>query len=142
MNLWPFIEAEKAGHHGVKRDCELLEVSRAAYYEWSAHIPTTRQVSDAELMDKIKVIHAESNGTYGAPASTPSCVGTASTAERSGSPASWWAPAWPGAAPSDGERRPSPMPTPNPGPSISSSGSLGPTSISTTRWCGDIAYIC
>ncbi len=67
MNLWPFIEAEKAEHHGVKRACELLEVSRAAFYQWSAHIPTARALSDAELTERIKVIHAESKGTYGAP---------------------------------------------------------------------------
>jgi transposase InsO family protein len=67
MNLWPFIEAEKAEHHGVKRACELLEVSRAAYYQWSAHTPTARELSDAELTERIKVIHDASKGTYGAP---------------------------------------------------------------------------
>jgi putative transposase len=29
----PFIEAEEVAGHSVKRACELLEVSRAAYYE-------------------------------------------------------------------------------------------------------------
>ncbi len=29
---YPFIEAEKAGRRNVKRACELLKVSRAAYY--------------------------------------------------------------------------------------------------------------
>ena len=52
MNVWPFIEAEKAGHHGVKRACDLLEVSRAAYYQWSAHIPCARALSDAELTER------------------------------------------------------------------------------------------
>ena len=32
MNLYPFIEAEKVQQRNVKRTCELLEVSRAAYY--------------------------------------------------------------------------------------------------------------
>ncbi|HEX6876519.1 MAG TPA: hypothetical protein VF165_12740, partial [Nocardioidaceae bacterium] len=32
VNVYPFIEAEKAGDHNVKRACELLKVSRAAYY--------------------------------------------------------------------------------------------------------------
>ena len=67
MNVWPFIEAEKAEHHGVKRACDLLEVSRAAYYQWSAHTPCARALSDAELTERIKGIHAESKGTYGAP---------------------------------------------------------------------------
>ena len=31
MNVYPFIEAEQAGQHSVKRACELLEVSRAAF---------------------------------------------------------------------------------------------------------------
>ncbi|WP_328524027.1 hypothetical protein [Kribbella sp. NBC_00359] len=32
MNCYPFIEAEKRGDHSVKRACELLQVSRSAYY--------------------------------------------------------------------------------------------------------------
>ena len=32
MNLYPFIEAEKTQQRNVKRACELLKVSRAAYY--------------------------------------------------------------------------------------------------------------
>ena len=32
MNVYPFIEAEKQGSGNVKRACELLKVSRAAYY--------------------------------------------------------------------------------------------------------------
>ena len=32
MNLYRFIEAEKAQQRTLKRACELLEVSRAAYY--------------------------------------------------------------------------------------------------------------
>ena len=31
MNVYPFIEAEKAERRNVKRACELLQVSRAAY---------------------------------------------------------------------------------------------------------------
>lgn len=30
--MWPFIEAEEAGRGNVKRTCELLEISRAAFY--------------------------------------------------------------------------------------------------------------
>jgi len=32
VNCYPFIEAEKAGRRNVKRACELLKVSRAAFY--------------------------------------------------------------------------------------------------------------
>jgi putative transposase len=45
----------------------LLEVSRSAYYEWSKHIPSARDLSDAELGNTIVDIHTKSRGTYGAP---------------------------------------------------------------------------
>ncbi|WP_186763464.1 hypothetical protein [Lentzea tibetensis] len=41
MNVYPFIEAEKTSTTGnVKRACELLEVSRAAYYAHRAGEPS------------------------------------------------------------------------------------------------------
>lgn len=67
MRLWPFIEAEEAGQRSVKRACDLLEVSRAAYYEQRKHVPSRRALDDAELTGRIKQIHAASKGTYGAP---------------------------------------------------------------------------
>ena len=38
MNVWPFIEAEEAEQGNVKRTCELLEVSRAAFYTHRKHV--------------------------------------------------------------------------------------------------------
>ena len=67
MTVWPFIEAEEEGQHSVQRACELLEVSRAAYYENRKRTPSARELSDAELTAKIREIHATSKGTYGAP---------------------------------------------------------------------------
>ena len=67
MNMWPFIEAEEAQQGNVKRTCELLEVSRAAFYTHRKNEPSRRAVSDAELTERIIAIHAVSNGTYGAP---------------------------------------------------------------------------
>lgn len=67
MTVWPFIEAEQAEAHSVNRACELLEVSRAAYYEHAKHQPSQRELSDAELTDKITAIHKTSKGTYGSP---------------------------------------------------------------------------
>jgi transposase InsO family protein len=67
MKVHPFIEAEKAAAHNVKRCCELLEVSRAAFYERLDPTPTAKEISDAELLVKIKIIHTESKGTYGSP---------------------------------------------------------------------------
>ena len=67
MTVWPFVEAEQAAAHSVNRACELLEVSRAAYYEYAKHQPSQRELSDAELTERIKTIHATSKGTYGSP---------------------------------------------------------------------------
>lgn len=67
MKVHPFIEAEEAQGHSVKRCCELLEVSRAAYYQRRTGQPCQRQLSDAALTAKIRQIHAESKGTYGSP---------------------------------------------------------------------------
>ena len=65
MNLYPFIEAEQAECRNVKRSCELLEVSRSAFYEYRKTIPSLRQVRDGELTALINKIHADSKGTYG-----------------------------------------------------------------------------
>ena len=67
MNLYPFIEAEKTQQHNVKRTCELLEVSRAAYYANGADSPSTRQLVDQELTEHIRQAHQRSKGRYGAP---------------------------------------------------------------------------
>jgi len=63
----PFIEAEQAAGHSVKRCCELFEVSRAAFYERRKGEPSARALGDAELTAAIIEIHDESNGTYGSP---------------------------------------------------------------------------
>ena len=67
MNLYPFIEAEKAQQRNVKRACELLEVSRAAYYAHRAGVPSARQLADDQLTEHIHQAHQASKGRYGAP---------------------------------------------------------------------------
>ena len=67
MSVYPFIEAEKAQQRNVKRTCELLEVSRAAYYANRADSPSTRQLVDQELTEHIRAAHQASKGRYGAP---------------------------------------------------------------------------
>ena len=47
MNVYPFIEAEKAQQRNVKRACELLEVSRSAFYEHRSAGPSQRERDDA-----------------------------------------------------------------------------------------------
>jgi transposase InsO family protein len=66
VNVYPFIEAEKAQQHNVKRACELMEVSRSAYYVHRAG-PSPRAQQDAELTEHIIEVHDASGGTYGAP---------------------------------------------------------------------------
>ncbi|MFC4958350.1 IS3 family transposase [Streptomyces mauvecolor] len=67
MTVHPFIEAEKRDGHNVKRTCELLQVSRAAFYARRTGKPGPRAVRDAELTKKIAEVHDHSRGTYGAP---------------------------------------------------------------------------
>jgi len=68
VNVYPFIEAENTGSAGnVKRACELLKVSRAAYYAHRDGEPSPRAREDAALLEAITAIWDESKGTYGAP---------------------------------------------------------------------------
>lgn len=64
MTVYPFIEAEKAQQHNVKRACELLKVSRSAYYAHCAG-PSPRARHDAELTGRIIEVHEQSGGSYG-----------------------------------------------------------------------------
>ena len=67
MNCYPFIEAEKAQRRNVKRACELLKVSRSAYYAARRDEPSQRAAQDAELAARVKAVHEESKGRYGSP---------------------------------------------------------------------------
>jgi transposase InsO family protein len=67
VNVHPFIEAESVKQRSVKRACELLEVSRAAYYAHRAGTPSARQQTDEQLTEHIRTAHQASKGRYGAP---------------------------------------------------------------------------
>ena len=67
MRLYPFIEAEKSQQRNVKRACELLKVSRSAYYQARGDEPSGRDRDDAELAAQVKAVHEDSKGRYGAP---------------------------------------------------------------------------
>jgi len=67
VKLYTFIAAEKLAERNVQRSCDLLSVSRSAYYEWSKQRPSAHALADDELGKRIRVIHEESRGTYGAP---------------------------------------------------------------------------
>ncbi|MFI6510967.1 IS3 family transposase [Streptosporangium sp. NPDC050855] len=63
----PFIEAEKQSGHNVKQACELLQVSRSAFYARRQGIPGPRAVRDAHLAARMPMDHRHARGTYGAP---------------------------------------------------------------------------
>jgi transposase InsO family protein len=67
VNVYPFIEAEQAGRRNASKACALLEVSRAAYYQWSQQLPSPRAREDMALAERIRTIHTHSKGTDGAP---------------------------------------------------------------------------
>jgi transposase InsO family protein len=67
VSVFPFIEADKAEQRNVAKACELLAVSRSAFYDWHKHLPSARQVADDDLAERIEAIYHESKGTYGWP---------------------------------------------------------------------------
>jgi putative transposase len=67
VSAFPFIEAEKVERRNVAKACELLEVSRSAFYDWRQHRPSARQLADEALAEPIQAIYDQSRGTYGWP---------------------------------------------------------------------------
>ncbi|MGH8993474.1 MAG: IS3 family transposase [Acidimicrobiia bacterium] len=68
--MYSFIAEEQADPNGrwsVSEMCRVLEVSRSGFYDWGAHQPCERDVTDALLGEEIEAIVVCSNGTYGAP---------------------------------------------------------------------------
>ena len=51
----------------MSRMCGVLDVSRSGYYAWRRRGQSVRARQDAELAERIRKIHEESRGTYGAP---------------------------------------------------------------------------
>ena len=45
--------------------CRVLGVSRSGYYAWASRPPSARVVENAALVEEIRRVHAESDGTYG-----------------------------------------------------------------------------
>jgi putative transposase len=62
-----FVEAEKAQHHNVAKACELLQVSRSAFYDFAQHRPSARALADEQVGERIEEIFDASRGTYGWP---------------------------------------------------------------------------
>jgi transposase InsO family protein len=68
--VYSFIAEERATPNcswSVTELCRVLEVSRSGFYDWEAHEPSEREVSDALLAEEIEAIYVCSAQTYGAP---------------------------------------------------------------------------
>jgi transposase InsO family protein len=63
---WDFISAH-AETFGIKRICQVLEVSRSGCYRWisDTEARAARQAEEDALVDEIREIHAEHRGNYG-----------------------------------------------------------------------------
>ena len=47
----------------VTRMCRVMNVSPSGYYAWRTRPVSAREMANQELVDKIKVVHAESHNT-------------------------------------------------------------------------------
>ncbi|RGP46562.1 transposase [Rhodococcus erythropolis] len=67
MTRFQFV-ADHSDTYQVKRLCQLVEIERSSYYAWKSAETTraARAEADAQLAERIRVIHTEDN-TYGAP---------------------------------------------------------------------------
>ncbi|MFD3658437.1 IS3 family transposase [Streptomyces sp. NPDC058620] len=68
VNRCQFVEDHQR-RFGVKRLCGILGLSRSSFYYWrrTAAAGAVRQTAETELAARIRKVHQESDGTYGAP---------------------------------------------------------------------------
>jgi putative transposase len=66
VSRFRLIAAEK-DTHSVARMCRVLGVATSGYYAWRGRAPSARSQADAALTERIRLVHAGSRGTYGAP---------------------------------------------------------------------------
>jgi putative transposase len=64
--VYSLIAVEKT-NYPVAVMCRVLGVNRTAFYNWERRAPSDRALTDAWLTEKIKHIHEQSRGVYGAP---------------------------------------------------------------------------
>jgi len=61
-----FVEAEHARHE-IGLLCRCLGMARSAYYAWKTRPPSARAIENIRLRREMRLIHAESDRTYGSP---------------------------------------------------------------------------
>ena len=66
---YAFIEQQR-GSYPLGMLCQVLEVSRSGYADWTARGKSSRSTEEERLTAKIRVVHAQSRGTYGSPRMT------------------------------------------------------------------------
>ena len=68
MTLYRFVDAQKAEGFPVRMVCSVLGVSPSAYYAHKQRPQSgPAQLAEAALVDEIRTIWADSDGTYGSP---------------------------------------------------------------------------
>jgi transposase InsO family protein len=142
VNVYPFIEAENVNTTGnVKRACELLEVSRAAYYAHRTGKPSQRTREDAALLEAITTIWEEAKGTYGAPRVHAELVATGRRCSRKRIARLMRGAGLAGKTPKRWRTTTVPDPTAAlPDDLIQREFACAATDLDS-RWCGDITYI-
>jgi transposase InsO family protein len=68
VNRFQFV-ADHHRRYGVKRLCHVIGVARSSFYHWKATAAdrAVRAAADDRLAARIRVVHRESDGTYGVP---------------------------------------------------------------------------
>jgi Integrase core domain/HTH-like domain len=61
-----FVEAE-AAQFPVSLLCKTMGVTRQGFYAWRKRPPSVRELADRKLCERIREIHTETEGAYGAP---------------------------------------------------------------------------
>jgi putative transposase len=74
VTRYRWVAARKAEGFPITMACKVAQVSTTAFDDWrrkQAQGPTDAEVEEAALVEKIREIHDESDGTYGEPRMTP-----------------------------------------------------------------------
>ncbi len=66
MSRFRFVEAE-AAQFPVSLLCRVVGVTRQGFYAWKRREPCARELADRELAERIRRVHEETEGIYGAP---------------------------------------------------------------------------
>ena len=139
MNVYPFIEAEQAGRRSVKRACELLSVSRSAYYR-RGH-DSDRARTDRDLTARIIAVHDASRGTYGAPRVHAELAGAGRRHGRKRIARLMRAAGCRGNTPRRWRSTTVPDPAAPARPDLIRRDFTPDPTAADTRWCGDITYV-